>query len=420
MYSQNLALQKILPYCLIFSLILQHCGADLLPLPPLPLIPVLPPLIPDLLNFLDDRIVQLLPVILNFKNSILSDPLGITLSWAGPNVCKYKGFYCDHPPDNKSATALASIDFNGFQLSAPSLDGFIDQLPDLAIFHANSNNFSGTISPKIANLPFLYELDLSNNKFSGAFPTSILNLMDLSFLDIRFNSLSGAVPPQIFGKRLDALFLNNNNFMQTLPDNLGSTTAAFLTLANNRFTGPIPRSVGNASATLLEVLFLNNKLTGCIPVELGLLRRATVIDVGGNALTGPLPCSLGCLDMAEQLNFAGNLLYGSVPEPLCGLGNLQNLSLSYNYFTKVGAACRKLITAGILDVKQNCIPGLPNQRSAADCAAFSRTQQQCPNRASYNRIPCKNPKFSQTVPESNKPRSERHLITYSALLRHGL
>lgn len=410
--GQNIALQKILPYCLLF-LVLQQCGADLLPLPPLPLIP-------DLINFLDERIVQLLPVILNFKNSIISDPLGITLSWVGPNVCNYKGFYCDNPPDNRSATALASIDFNGFQLGAPSLDGFIDQLPDLAIFHANSNNFSGTISPKIAKLPFLYELDLSNNKFTGAFPTSILNVMDLSFLDIRFNSFSGAVPPQIFGRRLDALFLNNNNFMQTLPDNLGSTTAAFLTLANNRFTGPIPRSIGNASATLLEVLFLNNQLSGCIPYELGLLRRATVIDVGGNMLTGPLPCSLGCLQMAEQLNFAGNLLYGSVPEVLCGLGNLQNLSLSNNYFTKIGPACSKLIMAGILDVKQNCIPGLPNQRSAAECAAFAKTQQQCPNRASYNRIPCQHSKFTQTVPESNKPRSERHLITYSALLRHGL
>lgn len=115
------------------------------PLPPLPLTPALPPIIPELLNFTDQRLALVYPIINAFKNIITSDPLGITQTWVGSDICTYKGFYCDNPPDNQSAVALASIDFNGFQLSAPSIDGFIDQLPDLALFHANSNNFSGTI-----------------------------------------------------------------------------------------------------------------------------------------------------------------------------------------------------------------------------------------------------------------------------------
>lgn len=143
------------------------------------------PLVPDILSFIDQRLADVFPIIQTFKNTITSDPLGITTNWVGPNICNYTGFYCDYPPDNFTATTVASIDFNGFGLSAPTLDGFIDQLPDLALFHANSNNFSGTISPKIATLKYLYELDLSNNLFSGAFPTSVLNLPTLSFLDIR-------------------------------------------------------------------------------------------------------------------------------------------------------------------------------------------------------------------------------------------
>lgn len=134
--------------------------------------------------------------------------------------------------------------------------------PDLALFHANSNKFSGIVSPKIAGLKFLYELDLSNNLFSGAFPTSVLNIPTLSFLDIRFNSFSGTLPPQIFMQTLDVLFLNDNNFMLTLPNNLGNAPVVYLTLANNKFTGPIPRSIGKASSTLIEVLLLNNLLTG--------------------------------------------------------------------------------------------------------------------------------------------------------------
>ncbi|PHT62630.1 Scopoletin glucosyltransferase [Capsicum annuum] len=288
---------KILYFFIIFPILINiNCQL----LPPLPALN---------LSFLDQSLALIFPIIQNFKNTITLDPFGVTQSWTGPDICNYKGFYCDNPPNNSSATSLASIDFNGFQLSAPTLDGFIDQLPDLAIFHANSNNFSGTISSEISNLPYLYELDLSNNQFIGTFPMSILNIHTLTFLDIRYNLLTGIIPPQIFVQNLDAFFLNNNNFIQKLPDNLGSTTAFYLTLANNKFVGPIPRSIGQAP-NLLEILLLNNLLNGCIPYELGLLKKAIVIDVGYNMLTGPLPCSLGCLESVEQLNFAGNLLYG--------------------------------------------------------------------------------------------------------------
>lgn len=113
---------------------------------------------PTPLVFADQRLQVVYPIIQKFKSSITSDPLGVTNSWVGSDICSYKGFYCDTPPDNSSATALASIDFNGFQLAASTLDGFIDNLPDIALFHANSNNFGGTISPQIAKIPYLYEL----------------------------------------------------------------------------------------------------------------------------------------------------------------------------------------------------------------------------------------------------------------------
>lgn len=384
-------------------------------LPPLPLIP-------DLLNFLDRRLAIVFPIIRAFKNTIISDPLGITATWDGADICQYKGFYCDNPPDNRSATALASIDFNGFQLSAPSLDGFVDMLPDLAIFHANSNNFSGIISPKIASLRFLYELDLSNNNFQGAFPEAVLTMPSLSFLDIRFNSFSGSVPPQIFMQTLEFLFLNNNDFTRELPDNLGATPVNYLTLANNKFTGSIPRSIGNASSTLIEVLLLNNMLTGCIPYEVGFLREARVFDAGNNRLTGPLPCSLACMGKIEQLSFAGNMLYGQVPEVVCGVWSLVNLSLSDNYFTSVGPICKKQITRGVVDVKRNCIRDLPDQRSEAECTEFFSRPRSCPRPESFSIIPCdahtaSSKRTSRPPRRRMRSRSGRNLITYAALSR---
>ncbi|KAF3446618.1 hypothetical protein FNV43_RR11798 [Rhamnella rubrinervis] len=354
---------------------------------------------PEHLVFADRRLALVYPVIQNFKSIITSDPLGVTKSWVGSDVCNYKGFYCDHPPDNKSAIALASIDFNGFKLGAPTLDGFLDQLPDIALFHANSNYFAGSISSGIAKLPYLFELDISNNKFSGPFPSAVLGMKSLTFLDIRFNSFSGSVPPQIFTQNLNFLFINNNDFMQKLPDNLGSSHILYLTLANNKFMGPIPRSIAKVLSSVTEVLLLNNQLTGCLPYEIGFIKGAIVFDIGNNRLTGPLPFSLACLDKVEQLNFAGNLLYGMVPEVVCQLEYLANFSLSNNYFTTVGPICRSLIERGVLDVRNNCIPDLPYQRSVVDCAAFFAYPRFCPYMWSYTYIPCMFPGFTSLIPQ---------------------
>ncbi|CAL0322479.1 unnamed protein product [Lupinus luteus] len=350
------------------------------------------PLKAEALVFKDQRLQIVYPVIQKFKSIITSDPLGVTKSWVGSDICSYKGFYCDTPPDNSSAIALASIDFNGFQLGASTLDGFIDNLPDIALFHANSNNFAGTISSQIAKLPYLYEFDVSNNQLSGPFPMSVLGMETLSFLDIRFNFFSGGVPPQIFTQNLEVLFINNNIFTQTLPDNLGTTHILLLTLANNKFNGPIPRTLPKALSTLTEVLLLNNQLTGCLPYEIGFLEEAKVFDAGNNELTGPLPFSLSCLEKVEFLNLAGNLLSGMVPEMVCaGLVNLVNFSLSDNYFTHVGPSCRILIQRGVLDVRNNCIPDLPFQRSVMECATFFARPRICPSMWSYGFIPCKLP-----------------------------
>ncbi|XP_022138419.1 uncharacterized protein At4g06744-like [Momordica charantia] len=371
---------------------LPHCKQQITPRPS-----SLLPVEAEVLIFEDLRLAVVYPVIQKFKSIITSDPLGITKTWVGSDICSYRGFYCDNPPDNKSATALASIDFNGFQLGAPSVDGFLDQLPDIAVFHANSNNFAGTISTNIAKLPYLYELDVSNNLLSGPFPTAVVGMNSLTFLDLRFNFFSGSVPAQIFVQDLDFLLINNNNFMQNLPASLSNTHILYLTLANNKFSGPIPGGIVKALSSLTEVLLLNNSLSGCLPYELGSLDEAIVFDAGNNRLTGPIPFSLGCLKNVEQLNFAGNLLYGMVPEVVCGLGNLVNLSLSDNYFTVVGPLCRILIGRGVLNIRNNCVPDLPFQRPIAECAKFLAFPRICPRMWSYTFIPCMLPPFNPPI-----------------------
>ncbi|KAK1414511.1 hypothetical protein QVD17_30257 [Tagetes erecta] len=340
--------------------------------------------------FESPRLALVYPVIQAFKKKVTFDPKEVTKTWTGTNICRdYKGFFCDIVP-HYNQIALSGVDFNHFYLGGRNLTitDLLSGLPDIVFFHANSNNFTGSFPTDLNKLKYFYELDLSNNKFSGEFPYRVLRATKLKFLDLRFNAFAGVVPPQFLRLNLDFLLINNNNFAKKLPENLGSTTANYVTVANNEFVGGIPPSIGQASDTLFEVLFLNNWLSGCLPYEIGLLKKAYVFDVESNYLTGSIPHSFQCLKKMQVLNLARNNFYGVVPEMVCSLPELFSFTLAYNYFTEVGPRCRELIKNGVLDVKKNCIVDLPDQRSSADCANFFSRSHSCPNETSLTYVPC--------------------------------
>jgi hypothetical protein len=228
-------------------------------------------------------------------------------------------------------------------------------------------------------------------------------------------------PPHHGAANGQALLLNNNQLSEPLPANLGFSKVSYLALANNKLTGPIPPSIGHLQDTLLEVLLLNNQLSGCLPHELGMLTRASVIDAGANQLTGPIPPSFSCLASVEQLNLAGNRLYGQVPDALCGLagpaGRLANLTLSGNYFTSVGPACSALIRDGVLDVKRNCIPGFANQRGPAECASFLNKPKACPAATAPVACPAAaaDARRNAPAPEGRVARDYSSYVTYATL-----
>jgi Leucine-rich repeat (LRR) protein len=218
-----------------------------------------------------------------------------------------------------------------------------------------------------------------------------------------------------------ALLLNSNSLSGPLPADLGFSKVSYLALANNKLTGPIPPSIAHMQDSLLEVLLLNNQLSGCLPHELGMLTKTSVIDAGMNQLTGPIPSSFSCLSSVEQLNLAGNRLYGQVPDALCNLagpaGRLANLTLSSNYFTSVGPACSALIKDGVLDVKRNCIPGFANQRGPAECASFQSQPKTCP--ASSAPVACPaaadDAKKNAAAPVVKVAREYSSYVTYATL-----
>ncbi|KAK1390564.1 hypothetical protein POM88_018742 [Heracleum sosnowskyi] len=120
------------------------------------------------------------------------------------------------------------------------------------------------------NLVLLYELDISNNLFSGSFPNVVLSLPSLKFLDIRFNNFKGKVPSGLYDLKLDALFINNNNFQFSLPKNFGNSPVSVVVLANNKINGCFPESIAKMKKTLNELIISNSNLVGCLPPEIEL------------------------------------------------------------------------------------------------------------------------------------------------------
>uniref|UniRef100_A0A0E0Q720 Leucine-rich repeat-containing N-terminal plant-type domain-containing protein n=1 Tax=Oryza rufipogon TaxID=4529 RepID=A0A0E0Q720_ORYRU len=350
-------------------------------------------------SFPNERLYRAYLVIQRFKSTITSDPKNVTATWTGNDICdekSYLGIYCATPTGRSDDLRVTGIIWNGYGFRAPKLQGFLDQLPDLAFFHAASNYFGSDI-PRLDAVPYFYNLNVDKNP--PVHPQDEAYVSGDSHIrgpcingDIHFMIKVGTDLPKKkwdWGKipagatNAKAVLLNYNSLSGPLPANLGASKLSYLALANNKLTGPIPPSIAQAQDSLLEMLLLNNQLSGCLPHELGMLINATVIDAGMNQLTGPIPSSFSCLTSVEQLNLGGNRIYGEIPDALCKLaagpaGRLANLTLSSNYFTSVGPACLSLIKDGVLNVKNNCIPGFANQRRPAECASFLSQPKACP------------------------------------------
>ncbi|XP_074576441.1 leucine-rich repeat extensin-like protein 6 [Curcuma longa] len=327
-------------------------------------------------QFLNFRLAKAFTAMQALKRAITSDPNGLTSNWSGPNVCNYTGVFCAAAPDedpHHAALTVAGVDLNHGDLEG-TLPDEIGLLSDLALFHLNSNRFHGALPLSLGSLRRLFELDLSNNRFDGGFPMVVLDLPSLRFLDLRFNRFCGDVPSCLFDRKLDALFLNNNHFTFSIPDNIGHSPASVIVLANNQISGCLPAGLGDMGDTLRELVILNAGIRACVPPEIGRLRRLRVLDLSYNHLIGPLPATIGAMAELEQLDVAHNKLSGAIPSGICDLPRLKNFTYAYNFFTGEPPHCLRIRSH---DDRKNCIPFRRDQRPLVECATFLSKPRFC-------------------------------------------
>ncbi|RDY07715.1 MDIS1-interacting receptor like kinase 1, partial [Mucuna pruriens] len=207
----------------------------------------------------------------------------------------------------------------------------LSRVTELALDQAG---YAGSLALTLTwNLPYLQTLDLSNNYFSGQISDSLSNLTRLRRLILSSNSFSGEIPPSLGTlSHLEELYLDNNNLRGTIPG--GFNNLKRLELQSNKLNTHLPNLGSLRNLKYLDLS--DNSIAGALPAPLPV--SLVQISIRNNNLTGTLTGeSFKNLTRLQVVDFSSNRMSGSVPSVLFELPSLQQLSLSFNEFTKLEA-----------------------------------------------------------------------------------
>ncbi|KAG0532327.1 hypothetical protein BDA96_04G099100 [Sorghum bicolor] len=233
-----------------------------------------------------------------FKSLVKGDPMRALESWGNRSIpmCQWHGVACGSRGHRRGH--VVALDLTGL-------------------------NLLGTISPALANITYLRQLNLPQNRFYGILPPELGNIHDLETLDLSYNSIEGQIPPSLSNcSRFVEILLDSNKLQGGIPSEFSSLpNPQLLSLRNNRLTGRLHSTIGRL-VNLKSLLLTFNNITGEIPTEIGSLENLSTLDLGSNQLFGTIPPSLGNLSHLTALSFSHNNLEQSIP-PLqeYGLGN---------------------------------------------------------------------------------------------------
>ncbi|KAK2996602.1 hypothetical protein RJ639_026528, partial [Escallonia herrerae] len=134
-------------------------------------------------------------LLLSFKYSVLSDPLGVLASWSyfDDTPCSWNGVTCGTPGSSAAYDRVTALSLPNSQLlaSIPTDIGMIQHLQNLDL---SNNSINGSIPSSVYNASQLLKLDLSNNLISGELPELVGGLKSLQFLNLSDNALAGKLP----------------------------------------------------------------------------------------------------------------------------------------------------------------------------------------------------------------------------------
>ena len=179
-----------------------------------------------------------------------------------------------------------------------------------------NNNLSGTLPTSLSGLTALESLKLRNNNVSGTINNNLLNgLSSFEYLDLGENDFGGLVgfPPVSI----------------PLPSFPSSVPIKYLYLDNNNFLTTIPTIYGTYS-NLLVLNLSGNTLVDNVPDNLGLLPNLFNLSLNHNELSGPIPSTFGNLaPHIGVLRLQENNLSGCFDDNLHSLCNIPTILQSH-------------------------------------------------------------------------------------------
>ncbi|GJP70271.1 hypothetical protein CLOP_g1225 [Closterium sp. NIES-67] len=234
-----------------------------------------------------------------------------------------EGVFCDKDG------FVSAIMLKLLNLGAP-IPAMISRFQRLDTLMLTFCEITGTIPDALFDLRRLNTLAIAGNPISGTLPDGFSRLTNLEYLYLASNQLSGPITPLANLLQLKELYLPQNSFSGSLPNELGNLTAVTrLLLSYNLFSGNLPYSIGNM-ASLKEFLLTYNVLTGTIPDSLSRLHSLELLDLSSNQLTGSILESPMFPSSLKYLGLNRNLLHGSIPTSLASLQQLDRISLMAN------------------------------------------------------------------------------------------
>ncbi|KAJ7959674.1 putative Receptor-kinase, partial [Quillaja saponaria] len=285
--------------------------------------------------------------LLKFKESIHTDPHGISTSWNHSNhFCNWVGITC-----GLRHQRVISINLQGYELGG-SISPYIGNLSFVRNFILQNNSFYGHIPQEVGRLFRLRNLLLRNNTLGGEIPVNLTKCSKLEIISIDGNKLIGGIPKEIGSlNNLERLYFRNNKLTGGIPHSIGnlSSLRAF-DVADNSMVGSIPNEIGDLKSLLLFV-FEDNKFSGTIPTSLGKLQDLQLLSLSQNGLSGHLPSFIGNLTRLNMLFVGQNKFEGSIPSTIENCHYFQILDTSQNNLS--GAIPKQVIGLSTISLLLN-------------------------------------------------------------------
>ena len=204
--------------------------------------------------------------------------------------------------------------------------------PHLRYFSVESNpHVRGIIGRGIGSMRFLSYLNFDSVSLWGTIPDTIADC-PLQTLIISKTNLNGPIPSTIgnLNRTLSVLHISGLvSAPSEIPRGIGALhKLRSLVLSSNNLRGTLPPEL--SQATSLENLVIdNNGLVGDLPEIRG--KRKIQIDVHNNQLNGTIPRSIAA--RASSLILSYNRFSGEIDKGLLATGNIDEVSLSHNFFS---------------------------------------------------------------------------------------